>query len=474
MANRRKSASLLICDSDTHFLQSLGSDSHAGQGPPMLTSTGKEAQLLIADDTNEIAGVFVSANVVGEGLGPGWISVLRSVHQHRLATPVFFLADKGAPPPDENLDNLGVQKTIYKPVSYPEIAKLVLPERINFDPASLPDQEGKSDEILNKEMSAEDDLFVPIRASTFIAGTKSFFDVYLRLLSGRYIKLLQIGDNFSAERIESYLKKGTSHFYLKKTAQAQYLDFCDQLTAQLIQSDNVSGQILVSRTLSQGEETLSFLRNYGISPQGMQYASAFVGNVNAMVGKLQLEKNQTINSFLHDIAAADHGSAAVIVSGLLAKHLGITSDYATEVVGIAALLHDVGLYRLLPGVQGEDETQMTSAQKLIFQTHPIGGAKIMAGIQQLNQAVLQAVTQHHERRDETGFPSHLGQGSINRIAEIVGISDEIIRAIGRLKDKPDSTLEKEMKPSLVGFPAAIVEAFQMVFFSAKYRGKAKS
>ena len=473
MSIKHRASSILICDPDSSFLKSVEDDPRAKQDPPILVTTGKDAQLAIANEKRDIAAVFVSPEINISGIGPGWISVVRFTHQHRLATPIFLLSQKSSPIEEDELNKLAVQRALSKPISYSEMARLVLPESVFFDPDAAPETNEDRKEEIDKELTAEDSQFVPVRASTFISGTRSFFDVYIKLKSSKYVKLLQAGDDFSYERLRGYLEKGVKFFYLKKTAQLQYLSFCDQLTTRMLAEKKVPDKAVIKQTVAHGEETMSFLRNHGLSQQNIQYADAYIGNVQVLTERLKLADDDALKGFMENIASAEHSAATVIVSGLIARQMGITSDYAVDVVGIAALLHDIGLYRLMPERMDEDISLMTPGQKGMYQTHPIIGVKLLSKLPKLHQAAIQAVGQHHERRDETGFPMHLGSGAINRVAEIVGISDEIVRAIARSKAADKLTLEAAMKPVLGGFSNVLVEAYQTVFYSAGYKAKKK-
>jgi len=76
------------------------------------------------------------------------------------------------------------------------------------------------------------------------------------------------------------------------------------------------------------------------------------------------------------------------------------------------------------------------------------------------------VAQHHERRNKLGFPRRTGAGVVNRIAEIVGISDEFARLLQRATQDPRVNPFQIMEVDIFqGFSFPVVEAFRKAFLT---------
>lgn len=459
MPEKIKSRVPLIVDPDLTFLESIRNDPLQKNAPSIFANTGKEAQLIIATGAHKFSGIFINPDITR----PGGISVIRCAHQHQPTTPVFLIYDNTLNLSEDEMKQLGVQKALPKPVPYKDLLALVKPVTSFFDFATAPEKT-ESAESVDTEISATDAQFQGISADDFVAGSKSFFDVYVRLTSGKFLKLLQAGDGFAPERLEKYIKNGVTHFYLKKEDQERYLNYCDKLTSTLLDSKKVSIDFKVAQTLNQGEETLSFFRNNGISEVNIQYASHFIGNVQKLVKELNPGQSPLLKGFLHDVAAYDHGIGVSVIAGLLIHTLNITSAEPVETIGMAGMFHDIGLKALMPDFKEEDEHLLTKEQLSVFQSHPLESAKILSTIPKIKQAALQAVEQHHERRNRKGFPHHLGPGSISIISEVVGISDEFFRLIKRRETDPKLEFKQELETRILGsFSTAVVTPFRKVF-----------
>jgi HD-GYP domain-containing protein (c-di-GMP phosphodiesterase class II) len=107
---------------------------------------------------------------------------------------------------------------------------------------------------------------------------------------------------------------------------------------------------------------------------------------------------------------------------------------------------------------------MTPEETTLFQTHPLVGAQILREIKRINPAVIQAVAEHHERRNRTGFPSRISASQLSPVGEIVGLSDEFLMLLGRTKDKPGLNIIKELELKIFpGFSRSIIDIFRSVF-----------
>jgi HD-GYP domain-containing protein (c-di-GMP phosphodiesterase class II) len=86
-------------------------------------------------------------------------------------------------------------------------------------------------------------------------------------------------------------------------------------------------------------------------------------------------------------------------------------------------------------------------------------------IRGVEPVVIQAVEQHHERRSRKGFPYRLGSGNINRVSEIIGISDEFVHLIGKCKVDGSDPFKLMESTVFHGFSSPVITAFQMIFMN---------
>ncbi len=462
---KKKPNSPLIVDPDSKFIDSIWNDRMTGLIPPVVSMTGMEALKILAQFKQPFSGVFINPLLTDQNP----IAIVKASHHYHAGVPIYFLNDAGYDGlSNGELEKIGIQKKVQKPITYEEMIKLVTPAVMIFDPKAAIQAVEKDQEPVDTEVVAEDSQFFSVRSENFFSGKTIFFDVYIKMASGKYLKLLKAGDAFSIERITSYVKKGVTHFYLKKTTQEHYLNYCDKLVGAIVQSAKISTEIKVAQTFHHGEETLSFLKNAGVNKSSIDYAQGFITNLGHLVLQTEFTNNQVIGKFIKDMGSYEHGVGTAMIACLVSHYLGFSNEKAVHVIGIASLLHDIGLLNHSDAIRIEDEAQMNPQEKLIYYNHPITGAKIVSECAHIDPVVAQIIQQHHERVNRTGFPKKLGRGVILQMAEVVGMSDELFKLIHRAKSNPALNPLAEMENSVdYLFSKPIGAAFRAVFLGKK-------
>lgn len=423
----------LIADSDQLFTRSLRMDQTAKTLPPVVTFSKEDTLRAIARPDAAYSAIFVNPKIDA----PLAIPVIRTALKHCPTVPIFFLSDGATPElTAHELDQLTVRKVIAKPASYGDLLRAIKNLNHTLDVDVLKQSMDGLNSGAEVQGDGKDQAFVPIRAEQFLSGSTSLFDVYVRLRQDHFVKILTAGDPFDVERVNQYLARGVTHFYLRKSAQERYLQYCDRLSSMVLRKQGVPDSVKVNFVLNQGEETRQFLQAHGATEAGLQYAAHFVEKTRTLIDKLQAGGDPQLRQYLKDVLSFEHGVATAMVAALIVKTLGFHTAKNIVAIGLAAFLHDIGLQDLPEKFRQEDEQALTPEEIFLYRQHPIKSAEILAGIPGIDSSVIQAVRQHHERRDRSGFPDGLGAGSINRVAEIVGISDEFVRIFHRAKLDP--------------------------------------
>lgn len=219
-----------------------------------------------------------------------------------------------------------------------------------------------------------------------------------------------------------------------------------------------------------GEELTSFLRDHGVSPARLEQARRFAAEARVAVGHLKLHRDPIIERFLQDSTAYGHAVATTIVVGLMLETFGIEAEQTRRKIGLAALLHDIGLFQLLPRLKTQNPEEMTPEEWKAYLEHPAEGARMLYDVHGIDRIVVQAIAQHHERRDGRGFPGNLGSSRISRIAEMIGIADELLHLLAAFRANPGlSPLAEMNKRAFNQFSPDVVDAFCLAFLRPERR-----
>ena len=191
------------------------------------------------------------------------VNLIKRIHEKRAGTAVFLFEDEKAPYLELDSDKLAIHERLKKPVNIEEIIKIVTPiiSEINSVHSTYKEMQEHEHETV------KDQDFVGVPIENYLSGHKTFFDLYIRLSSGRYLKLLAKGDNFSIERLALYINKGFNHFYLKKEDQQEYVEYCDTVLTKLQEHAQAKSEIRLSHTAHFGEMLLGKLAHFKVDLQ---------------------------------------------------------------------------------------------------------------------------------------------------------------------------------------------------------------
>lgn len=424
-------------------MDSLVQEARAGKiEPPLIYDVAQEAMVALSS-----SGLRILAVVMNPSIGANeTIQVIRACKQFRQNVPLLFLQDGDATLDDNMLNRLGVIGVLKKPIKYADIIA-VLSDQNHFSKQDSPQGSvapmfNKLEGVLtgpnNNEVHLQDHEFISVNARDFLDGSKSTFSLYLRLESGRYLKLLQAGDVMQKERLKRYLEKGVVLFFIKKREHEKYLEYCDSLVSDLLRMQSAPVSLKISHTLKLGEEVTRLYSQVGLRESNLHHACKFVENLSKVTKQIALDQNSSLYDFLRDAAFYDHGVATSFAASLLIQALDIFSSDPVETIGLASLFHDIGLKSMDPRWMHEDESKMTESEREIYRTHPSEGGKLLKKIPGIKPAVIQGIEHHHVRKNRGGFPQLAGVGSLSLVSEIVGASDEICHIMEEINRNPSA------------------------------------
>lgn len=183
----------------------------------------------------------------------------------------------------------------------------------------------------------------------------------------------------------------------------------------------------------------------------------------------------TVRALLAVLEARDtltyvHSQRMAHLAGALALELGFSP---TEVLSIrvGALLHDIGMIAMPIDILSKPR-ELSITELAAVTGHPVTGYAVLRNVPlplQMNQAVLQ----HHERLDGSGYPQGLKGDAICQAARILAVADTVESMVSERPYREAPGLENALtvlqQGSGVLFDAAVVEACLRLFRQGDYR-----
>ncbi|MBM4084368.1 MAG: FHA domain-containing protein [Planctomycetes bacterium] len=125
---------------------------------------------------------------------------------------------------------------------------------------------------------------------------------------------------------------------------------------------------------------------------------------------------------MRDPYTAGHQRRVSKLAQAIAREMGLSEDLV-EGIRIAGILHDIGKISV-PGEILSKPGRISPSEMAIIRAHPHAGFEILKGID-FHWPVAQAVLQHHERMDGSGYGAGLRGNDILQEARILGIADVV-------------------------------------------------
>jgi len=117
-----------------------------------------------------------------------------------------------------------------------------------------------------------------------------------------------------------------------------------------------------------------------------------------------------------------HGLNVCIVSLMVGREYQLGED-DLHALGLAGLLHDLGKQNF-PSMYRMKRSGLSKNEQQEWFKHPDYGGKMVERFSAIPKATVQAVYQHHERLDGSGFPLGIQSDDISFFAKIIMAADE--------------------------------------------------
>ena len=143
---------------------------------------------------------------------------------------------------------------------------------------------------------------------------------------------------------------------------------------------------------------------------------------------------------LRDTNVKSHSRNVAEISTRVATDMRLSKE-DTEIIYVAALLHDIGKIGLADSILDKDADELSPEGWKEYCLHPVRGQTAIDNIEDLRKAGI-LIRHHHESHDGTGFPDKLQGAAIPLGSRIIAMADYIDRAMSKISVR--NTIEQIM------------------------------
>ena len=133
-------------------------------------------------------------------------------------------------------------------------------------------------------------------------------------------------------------------------------------------------------------------------------------------GMIWLTRLKSVDAYTYD-----HGLNTAIYLIAFGRHLGLPEDQL-QVIGTVGLMQDVGKIKL-PRTLLEKRSKLSPAELKVFQSHVAHSIDVMRTSKDASDVLIDAIAQHHERFDGSGYPNGLAGEQITLLGGMAGLAD---------------------------------------------------
>lgn len=122
-----------------------------------------------------------------------------------------------------------------------------------------------------------------------------------------------------------------------------------------------------------------------------------------------------------DLSTEEHTRRVAVLAVQVGERLGLgATDLRT--LATAGLLHDIGKLRVPDRILKKPD-KLTNEEYELIRRHPVWRDELLGELDGFSPALRQAVRQHHERLDGTGYPDRVDAPEISVFSRIVAVAD---------------------------------------------------
>jgi response regulator RpfG family c-di-GMP phosphodiesterase len=456
---------ILLVDPDEAWLLATKKYLESQMYDVVLVSTGKEAQLAIYNEKDGFFSIIMNYDIKNHS----FMQVLKFIRTSYSGVKIITTLNKkerleSGEIDEEKLEKMGVSEILVHPFSETDI-KYILDgqQSISELMASVSKNEKESGE---EEVSLEDANFTKIKINEFYSTPVVLFDIYLKLNSNKYLKILHSGDSFSKERLDKYKDdKQLEFLYFHNNDRLKYIKYNNFLSKKLLEVENVPIQNKVNIVKNVSEKFIEEIFTVGVKPQVIDQGKQVCDTMYQLIEKEP--KLYQILKIYQDLepSAYSHAFLVTIYASSIIKQFHWKSKTTIDNMSLACMLHDIGKTALPKEYLTLNPRKMSPEQFEQYKQHPELGVKLVEGSRAINNTVKQIILQHHENYDGTGFPHSRKGNNILTLANIVHLVDDFVHLMMEEKIQPIDALKRIItdKNNIKKYNSILIEKFINIF-----------
>lgn len=306
--------------------------------------------------------------------------------------------------------------------------------------------------------------FRPVKIVDLIPGTELSFGTRIYLpTNNKFVTFAREGEAISEEKLAKLGERGQNTLFVHKDEMSRFQEYTVDAFKRVGRS-GMSATEKEARLKAGIRELVSdmFVQDTQTSTFGR--SSALLGELQTVVKTLVEEESPGILAKIDQMVNQEsdfYGHLSRVATYATLFAIALEVEKPAE-LGLAGILHDIGLTALPASVMTSDPTSLTPEGRAAYDKHPELSLDIIKMKRMVvSDRVQKAIVQHHERLDGAGTPNQLPGRKFTKEAQILSIANEFDRLttmkVGRPRATPAEALDQMIATNIANPVAAGVE-----------------
>jgi len=282
--------------------------------------------------------------------------------------------------------------------------------------------------------------YVPIRLSTLRSDVPFTFDIHIKLKT-KYLLYVRGGDDLEKERLKRLKRKKVKQLFISDEDEKKYQAFLEQ--ELLDASTNPDMGSTERANVASGVATAAVEEIYEnpLSEVAFKMTEKAGKGMAEIVGKNEEVLAKIYSRETEDDIAVQHSVNSAALAVKLAEYLSMSDDEQRS-LGIACLVHDIGMSRIPPEhhhLFQKPHEELTPEEWGIYKDHPTFGAELYQDKEYATPEILDLIATHEEKSSGEGFPKKMTK--LSEIQEVMSLACAYDRKVTCLKMGHSETIK---------------------------------
>jgi len=335
---------------------------------------------------------------------------LKIIREQGSKFPVIFITGFHNNINTEKAYQLGAQVFISKPFQIDELLK------------KLEDIESFNSIVNNPKVEVEES-YIEIQIDNFILGKKINYPIFLELSPLNFVKIASSGEYLDEDKIMSMKKFGVASYYLEINDYYHYIKSNKQIAQSLLKFSEIIDLNIRAFFIKICKSFLEYQFQHDDNSEILSLSFLAIHDCLIFVSENEVFLNALESLYNYSPELLEHSSLVSFIASGLALQSNKFNSKTVLNVSLAGFFHDIGFLKLPKELAIKQKKDMSYQELSIYKTHPRLGCQILESMKDIPNLVVEAILEHHEHTDGSGFPFGKSGAEIHPIGSILATAN---------------------------------------------------